>query len=106
MTKAEVDALVALIKADMGAGVAELTAGALHVFTIDSCASTTAFVGRLGCEARARSLFYRERCVPARDRSDMPAEARVDTEPGPTQFVIPASAPPTNQTTNRTAYTP
>ena len=35
VTKAEVDALVALLKADMCAGVAELTAGALHVFTID-----------------------------------------------------------------------
>ena len=39
VTKAEVDALVALIKADMGAGVAELTAGALHVFTIDQALS-------------------------------------------------------------------
>ena len=39
VTKAEVDALVALIKTDMGAGVAELTAGALHVFTIDQALS-------------------------------------------------------------------
>ena len=39
VTKAEVDALVALINADMGAGVAELTAGALHVFTIDQALS-------------------------------------------------------------------